>query len=187
MYRVSPFTYFVEGILGVATANTPVSCGPEEFQVFSPPAGQTCGEYMTPYMSFAGGELVDPAATTNCQFCQLTNTDVFLDNFGIKYSNRWRNFGIIWVYVIVNVIAACAFYWLGRVVSLLASRLGFVLMISPRSLGRRNRLLRQTSLTRAIRGSSLRSDLSKRFVRGCARVCVCRKKERRGVWSLCIV
>jgi len=119
MYRVSPFTYFVEGILGVAVANTPVSCGPEEFQEFDPPAGQTCGDYLQAYQSYAGGSLNNPSATSNCQFCQLTNTNVFLDNFGIKYGNRWRNFGIIWVYVIVNVAAACAFYWLARVVSLL--------------------------------------------------------------------
>ena len=115
MYRVSPFTYFVEGILGTAVANTPVSCGPEEFQRFQPPTGQTCGEYMQPYQSSAGGSLLNPEATADCQFCQLTDTNVFLDQFGIKYGNRWRNIGIIWAFVIVNVIAACGFYWLGRV------------------------------------------------------------------------
>lgn len=121
MYRVSPFTYFVEGILGTAVANTPVQCGDDELQTFSPPSGQTCGDYMQVYQSAAGGYLIDPAATSDCQFCQLTSTNTFLDNFGIKYSNRWRDFGLIWVFIIFNVFAAIGLYWLARVVRSLSS------------------------------------------------------------------
>ena len=117
MYRVSPFTYFVEGILSTAVANTPVRCGEEEYQVFNPPSRQTCGAYMEAYQSFAGGYLVDENATTNCQFCQIDNTNVFLTNFGIEYSNRWRDFGIIWAFIIFNVFAAIFLYWIARVVS----------------------------------------------------------------------
>lgn len=117
MYRVSPFTYFVEGIIGTAVANTPVTCGSDEYQVFNPPNGQNCGQYMQSYISQAGGYLLDDGATTNCQFCQLDNTNVFLDNFMIKYSNRWRDFGLLWVFIIFNVFAAIALYWLVRVVS----------------------------------------------------------------------
>lgn len=117
MYRVSPFTYFVEGILGTAVSNAPIECSSTEFQVFNPPNGQTCGEYMAPYQSFAGGYLVNDAATSDCQFCQASETNVFLSQFGIEYSHRWRDFGILWVFIIVNVIGAIGLYWLARVVS----------------------------------------------------------------------
>ena len=118
MYRVSPFTYFVEGILGTAVANTPVVCGSDEYQVFSPPSGQTCGNYMAPYISAAGGYLLDETATSNCQYCQLSDTNVFLTSFGIKYSNKWRDFGLLWVFIFFNVFAAVGLYWLARVVSI---------------------------------------------------------------------
>ncbi|WWC68268.1 uncharacterized protein I206_102191 [Kwoniella pini CBS 10737] len=115
MYRVSPFTYLVEGILSVAVANTNVVCSEVEYSVFEPPAGQTCSEYLTAYTSTAGGYLLDENATSNCQFCSLDSTNTFLNNFNISYSHRWRNFGLMWVYIIVNIIAAIGFYWLVRV------------------------------------------------------------------------
>ena len=110
--------YFVEGMLGTAVANAPVECGAEEFVRVTPPADYTCERYLSEYLSEAGGYLLDGSSTTQCQFCALDNTNTFLENFSIKYSNRWRNFGIIWVYIGVNAAAAFGLYWLARVVSL---------------------------------------------------------------------
>lgn len=110
--------YFVEGMLGTAVANAPVTCGPEELiRVLPAEAGQTCEAYLGDYIAGAGGYIVDPNATNECQFCALDNTNVFLNNFSIKYSNRWRDFGIIWVYIIVNAAAAFGLYYWARVVS----------------------------------------------------------------------
>ena len=136
MYRVSPFTYFVEGILSTAVANAPVVCDTSELQRFQPPAGETCGSYMQAYQSIAGGYLVDDSATSNCEFCQLSNTNVFLQNFGIKYSNRWRDFGLIWVFIIVNVAGAVLLYWLARVVSVLTIFHRFATNSQPKKSGK---------------------------------------------------
>jgi ABC-type multidrug transport system permease subunit len=38
-----------------------------------------------------------------------------LDSLGIRYEDRWRNFGLMWVFVLVNVVAALGLYWLARV------------------------------------------------------------------------
>ncbi|WVQ84203.1 hypothetical protein IAT38_006354 [Cryptococcus sp. DSM 104549] len=114
MYRVSPFTYLVEGILGTALANNSVVCSATELLTFTAPAGQTCGEYMAGYMSMAGGYLVDEAASV-CEFCALSSTNVFLQKFGIYYSHKWRDFGIMWAFVISNIVGAIFFYWLARV------------------------------------------------------------------------
>jgi ATP-binding cassette subfamily G (WHITE) protein 2 (PDR) len=115
MYRVSPFTYFVEGMLGVAVADTTVQCSDIEYLRFEPANGQDCGTYMQAYQAAAGGYLLDPSATTNCEFCALQDTNVFLQSFGIEYGNRWRDFGILWAYCIVNIIGAILFYWIFRV------------------------------------------------------------------------
>jgi ATP-binding cassette subfamily G (WHITE) protein 2 (PDR) len=115
MYRVSPFTYMVQGIMATALANTAVVCTETELLHFDPPSGQTCGAYLQAYESFAGGYLVDDNATSNCAFCTVSSTNVFLENFSISYNDVWRNFGLIWVFIAVNIIAAFGLYWLARV------------------------------------------------------------------------
>ncbi|KAK5171353.1 Multidrug resistance protein [Saxophila tyrrhenica] len=115
MYRVSPFTYLVEGMLSVGIANTSVRCADNEFVNFSPPNGQTCGEYMERWTSMAGGYLQDPSATGQCSFCTYDDTNVFLSQIGSSYSNVWRDFGILWAFIIFNIFAAVGIYWLARV------------------------------------------------------------------------
>lgn len=115
MYRVSPLTYLLSALLSTGIANQEVRCSSLELLSFSPPSGQTCGEYMMAYMSMAGGSLADPNATQSCQFCSLATTNAFLSSVSSDYDERWRNFGLMWVYVVFNLIAAVALYWLARV------------------------------------------------------------------------
>ncbi|KAK3710076.1 Multidrug resistance protein [Vermiconidia calcicola] len=116
MYRVSPFTYLVEGMLTTGIANSAVHCADNEFVTFSPPAGSTCQQYMQPYITQAGtGYLQNPQATQDCQFCTYDSTNFFLSQVGLNYSNAWRDFGILWVFIIFNVFAAVGIYWLARV------------------------------------------------------------------------
>ncbi|RDW75194.1 AtrD-1 [Coleophoma cylindrospora] len=117
MYRVSPFTYLVSGVLSVGVANTKVVCSSIEYLHFDPPSGETCATYMAPYISAAGGYLTDATknATSNCAFCTIEDTNVFLASVSSYYSERWRNFGLMWVYIIVNAAGALFFYWLNRV------------------------------------------------------------------------
>ncbi|KAF5020600.1 hypothetical protein F66182_7369 [Fusarium sp. NRRL 66182] len=115
MYRVSPFTYLISAILSTAVANTNAVCADNEYVRFPPPSGQTCLEYMQPYMEQAGGYLVDENSTSTCTFCTIGDTNIFLEGVQSRYSERWRNFGLMWVYIIFNVFAALALYWLIRV------------------------------------------------------------------------
>ncbi|KAL7273249.1 Multidrug resistance protein [Rhizina undulata] len=115
MYRLSPFTYLVSAMLSTGVANNVVKCSSIELVTFNPPSGQTCLEYMTPYISLAGGELSNPGATEQCQFCSITSTNTFLASVDITYDDRWRNFGLMCVYIIFNLFAAIGIYWLARV------------------------------------------------------------------------
>ncbi len=76
---------------------------------------------MTPYISAAGGYLTNPNATSDCSFCSISSTNTFLAAFNIYYKTRWRDFGLMWVYIIFNVFAALGLYWLARVVSCAAA------------------------------------------------------------------
>ncbi|KAF2179586.1 putative ABC transporter [Zopfia rhizophila CBS 207.26] len=115
MYRISPFTYLVSGILATAVAGTKVVCAENEYVHFSALSGQTCGEYMVSYIARAGGYLQNPDSTDQCSFCRLSTTDAYLDRVGVHYSERWRNFGLMWIYFLLNIAGALIVHWLVRV------------------------------------------------------------------------
>lgn len=117
MYRVSPFTYIVDGLLSVGLANTYVTCADNELLTFDPPSNETCSTYLSTYIDIAGGYLTEATldATSNCEYCTVYETNVFLENLSSSYSHRWRNFGIIFAFVAFNIAAAIFLYWLARV------------------------------------------------------------------------
>ncbi|RAK73142.1 pleiotropic drug resistance family ABC transporter [Aspergillus fijiensis CBS 313.89] len=115
MYRVSPFTYLVSAMLSTGISGTKAVCESVEYLTFNPPNNQTCESYMKAYISVAGGYLEDPSATSNCQFCTISSTDTFLASVSSYFSDAWRNFGLMWVYIIFNIAAAVGIYWLARV------------------------------------------------------------------------
>lgn len=117
MYRLSPFTYLVDAMLSVAIANTDVVCAANEFRQFVAPAGETCYQYLDTYINLygAGGYLQSPNATGTCDYCALSSTNQFLDAIGSSYDHRWRNFGILWAFIIFNAVMAVFLYWLVRV------------------------------------------------------------------------
>ncbi|KAF1982045.1 hypothetical protein K402DRAFT_341217 [Aulographum hederae CBS 113979] len=117
MYRVSPFTYFFSGVLSVGLANSHIVCSPEEFLHFSPPSPMNCSTYLAPYMESFSSYLTPESmsSTTECVFCPGDDTNVFLESVSASYSDRWRNFGVFWVYILFNVAAAVGLFWLTRV------------------------------------------------------------------------
>lgn len=114
MYRLSPFTYMVSGMLSVGLANSSVQCADNEFVLFEPPQGSTCGQYIATYRSNFGGYMDNADDTSDCRFCSIEDTNVFLKSIGSEYSQAWRNFGILWAYCIFNICAALALYYLLR-------------------------------------------------------------------------
>ncbi|SCV01822.1 LAME_0G18734g1_1 [Lachancea meyersii CBS 8951] len=116
MYRVSPLTYFIDGTLSTGLANADVHCSDYEMVSFTPPQGQTCGQYMQSYISSAGtGYLADPDATDECRFCSVSSTNDYLKAVSSEYTHRWRNYGIFLAFIMFNFAAAVFFYWLARV------------------------------------------------------------------------
>ncbi|KAK7535272.1 ABC-2 type transporter [Phyllosticta citribraziliensis] len=115
MYRVSPFTYWVAGIAATELHGRPVDCSSVETSVFNPPANMTCGQYMAPYLETAPGALQNPDATADCRYCSLQNADQFLATSKIYWADRWRNFGLGWVYVFFNIGLATLLYYYFRV------------------------------------------------------------------------
>lgn len=115
MYYVSPFTYWISGIVSTMLHGRVVQCAPDENLVFNPPPNLTCGQYLAPLAGQLPGTLQNPSATESCQYCSLTIADQFLGSVDIFWSERWRNFGIMWAYIVFDIAAAIAVYYLFRV------------------------------------------------------------------------
>ncbi|KAF9878249.1 ABC-2 type transporter [Colletotrichum karsti] len=115
MYRVSPFTYWVSGIVSTQLHSRPVTCSASETSIFNPPANQTCGEYLADYLKTAPGQLQNPDALEQCRYCSLSNADQYLAGSNIFWDERWRNFGIVWAFIFFNIFVAVMSYYLFRV------------------------------------------------------------------------
>ncbi|KAK5807241.1 hypothetical protein VI817_001499 [Penicillium citrinum] len=87
-----------------------VHCSELEVTLIQPPDGTSCGEYMAPYLQLAGGEVYNPTDMAGCQYCQFSNSDMYLAAVSVYYDERWRNFGLVWAYVAFNIFGALFFY-----------------------------------------------------------------------------
>ncbi|KAF5329467.1 hypothetical protein D9619_009293 [Psilocybe cf. subviscida] len=124
MYRLSPYTYLIEGILGQAIGRQEVNCSSVEFVTINPPSGQTCAQYMGPYIARTGGYLANPESLAECAFCSIRSTDQFLgNNFNILYEHHWRNLGIFFAFIVFNIFLffSCMYLFRIRTGSLLPS------------------------------------------------------------------
>lgn len=90
MYYVNPSTYWIGGILAATLADTPVECAPAETALFDAPPNQTCGEYAGAFADSAGGYLLNPDATSACQYCPFTSGNQYLETLNIDAGNKWR-------------------------------------------------------------------------------------------------
>ncbi|KAK7227522.1 hypothetical protein V2G26_015525 [Clonostachys chloroleuca] len=112
MFPVSPATYLVGGVMSAAIAGANVTCSAAEILQLIPPASLTCGAFLLEFADAAGGLLLNPESTDECRYCPLRTTDQFLSRFEIYINDSWRNFGLLWVYILFNVGCAMGLYWL---------------------------------------------------------------------------
>ena len=112
MYRVSPYTYFIETFVSLLLHDRPVICDNSELVPGQPLMGQTCGEFMGPYIEEFGGYLKNPNTFTVCGYCTYTVGDDFLAVENMSYHHRWRNFGLEIVFVVFNFCAMFVGFYL---------------------------------------------------------------------------
>jgi len=115
MYRTTPLTYFISGIVSTGISGVEVQCTEKEILRFVSPDGQNCGAYLQDYINENGGRLLHHDTAQQCQFCPVSNTDSLIARIGIHYDDRWRNFAITLAYSAINIAGALFLYWCFRV------------------------------------------------------------------------
>lgn len=108
-------TYLIGAMLSTGVALEQVNCSELELLRFNPPSNLSCEEYVGQLFQTIGGLLMNPNATDTCMYCPIASTDAYLARINIYYSERWRNFGLIWAFVLFNTVASLGAYWLWRV------------------------------------------------------------------------
>ncbi|KAF1950445.1 hypothetical protein CC80DRAFT_578483 [Byssothecium circinans] len=116
MYHVSPLTYLMRGMFTVGVSGRNLTCASNEIiWIRQPPSFNNCGEYMEDFVMASGGLITNPQDTKQSAYCPLQTTDQFLAIFNMDYGQRWRDLGIVAVYVVFNWAMTFGFYWLVRV------------------------------------------------------------------------
>lgn len=120
VYRASPLTYLIDGLISAGLANTHIICSATELLVIDPPGGfnGTCEAYLAPYARATGGAgaLLNPNATLGCEYCRIASTNILLgDGLGISAATRWKNIGYLAVFIVFNILATFGVYWLARI------------------------------------------------------------------------
>jgi ATP-binding cassette, subfamily G (WHITE), member 2, SNQ2 len=80
-----------------------VVCKPSEFQLFTPPSGQTCGDYARSFLETATGYLDNPGDSSDCRYCQYSSGQSFFEPLDIHFDDRWRDLGIFIAYIGFNI------------------------------------------------------------------------------------
>ncbi|KKK12826.1 ABC multidrug transporter [Aspergillus rambellii] len=105
MYYLSPFTYWIGGVLTSVLRGMPVVCNKNELTIFQSPPNMTCGEYAGAWLSEKGvGYLSNPEGSGECGYCEYTYGDDYLSKIGLNPSKIWPYFGIFTAFVISNYL-----------------------------------------------------------------------------------
>ncbi|KAG9817198.1 putative ABC transporter, partial [Aureobasidium melanogenum] len=84
MYYINPSTYWISGVLAKTLNGIRVECTPSETAMFNVPNGQTCQSYAGAFAASAGGYLLNPDATADCQYCPYEYANGYLATLNIK-------------------------------------------------------------------------------------------------------
>jgi len=113
MYHADPFRYFVEAMLVPLIHDVPVQCSNDEFTEFAPPQGQTCGSYLTSFIKQQGGYLLqNDTSGAPCRYCQFATGDEYGKSLNVSWDNRWKDFGAIWGFVMLNFFLVFVISWI---------------------------------------------------------------------------
>ncbi|KAJ3521611.1 hypothetical protein NM208_g13209 [Fusarium decemcellulare] len=115
VYFLNPSTYWIGGMLAATLDGTPVRCAPEETAQFDTPPNQTCQEYAGSFANSTGGYLLNPDATSGCQYCPYSSGNQYLQSLNIDASDKWRDFGIFLAFCISNWMLVYFFIYTIRV------------------------------------------------------------------------
>lgn len=104
IYYLNPFNYLMGSMLVFDIWDKRVVCGKNEFALFDPPSGETCGSYLSDYMTDMGSRannLINPNDSAGCRVCEYRVGSDYLSTLNLTdYFDGWRDAAIVVIFVI---------------------------------------------------------------------------------------
>ncbi|PFH49054.1 hypothetical protein AMATHDRAFT_63985 [Amanita thiersii Skay4041] len=104
LYYLDPYTRTLAATVSTELHGLIIRCKSDEFAVFDPPTGQTCGQWAQSFADVFGGYIDNVNATADCRYCQFKVGDEFYLPLNIRYEDRWRDVWIIFAFCVFNMI-----------------------------------------------------------------------------------
>jgi ABC-type multidrug transport system ATPase subunit/ABC-type multidrug transport system permease subunit len=104
LYELDPFTRLIGGMVVTEMHERQVQCTNVEFNTFTSPPGQTCGEYMANFFAAGGPGYLLSNNTSDCSYCAFRVGDEFYDPLGYSFEYRWRDLGIFSAFIASNLV-----------------------------------------------------------------------------------
>ncbi|KAI8099010.1 ABC-2 type transporter-domain-containing protein [Halteromyces radiatus] len=120
MYWLDPFHYYIEGLTVNEMENIAIHCTPSDLIRFTPPPGQTCAQYTEAFFNSTygvTGYIENPQAMQpeQCGYCLYSTGEQFFEtNYAWAADHKWRNFGILLLFLVSNILSVIALVYLRR-------------------------------------------------------------------------
>ncbi|KAJ5972447.1 CDR ABC transporter [Penicillium vulpinum] len=101
-YNISPLFYLGEGVTVDVLQDLAIQCKESEVSVFYAANGTSCGQYAEDFLKTATGYLLNPASTTECQYCRYRDGQSYYQQYGYEFAHRNRNIGIFIGFIAFN-------------------------------------------------------------------------------------
>ncbi|KAJ1731752.1 ATP-binding cassette transporter snq2, partial [Coemansia biformis] len=104
MYFMSPYTFYIEGLITNNLHQMPMHCTLSELMTFTPPSGMTCGEFAGAWAQNANGYIANYLGVKSCHYCPYKLGDEYYARLDWSFVHRWRNFCIIIGFTAFNIL-----------------------------------------------------------------------------------
>ncbi|PIA13810.1 hypothetical protein COEREDRAFT_99317 [Coemansia reversa NRRL 1564] len=103
MYYLSPYTYFIEGVITNELHEMPIRCKGRDLFNFNIPNGETCASFAGNWLSSSNGYVRKLDQTGFCEYCPYKFGDEYYANLNWSFVHRWRNFCILIGFIVFNI------------------------------------------------------------------------------------
>lgn len=101
VYYINPFNYLVGGLVTPIMWDVSVKCTQAEYGILDPPAGLSCGDYLSSFIEQGSGYVSNPDATGGCEYCPYTVGYEYLRSYNLTQRvYTWRNICLTLLFVL---------------------------------------------------------------------------------------
>lgn len=112
LFWANPLRHWLGATTSAALHDVPVRCAEYEMTLVEPPAGLTCGQYLSAFLSHKPGYVQNADATEACAYCAYSMGDEYTAQYDFFFEERWRDWGVFAAFCVSTLAIAFVVSWL---------------------------------------------------------------------------